>query len=225
DRVEILNFLCCQAAISLENARLYEQLRNYSYQLELKVAERTNELEAANRELYRMVTLDGLTLVSNRRHFDTYLKEQWQRLLLAQLPLGLLLCDIDYFKGYNDYYGHQAGDECLKQVAQLLNQAIQRLDDLLARYGGEEFAIILPNTDVRGAVQVAERIGILTQNRQLSYERSPLVPHITLSIGISSLIPRLDISWEMLIAQADRALYQAKSSGRNRYCIYEPSTS
>ncbi|MBD2313325.1 diguanylate cyclase [Desertifilum sp. FACHB-1129] len=225
DRIEILNFLCCQAAISLENARLYEQLRNYSYQLEMKVAERTNELEAVNRELYRMVTLDGLTLVSNRRHFDTYLKEQWQRLLLAQLPLGLLLCDIDYFKGYNDYYGHQAGDECLKQVAQLLSQAIQRLDDLLARYGGEEFAIILPNTDVRGAVQVAKRIGNLTQDRQLPYERSRLVPYITLSIGISSLIPRPDTSWEMLITQADRALYQAKSLGRNRYCIYEPSTS
>lgn len=161
-RVEILNLLCRQSAISLENARLYEQLKDYSRQLEVKVTERTRELEKVNQELYRMATLDGLTLIANRHHFDVYLQGQWQRLLLAQQPLGLLLCDVDYFKRYNDYYGHQAGDECLKLVAQLLSQLAQRPGDLLVRYGGEEFAIILPNTDEAGASHVAERIRLET---------------------------------------------------------------
>lgn len=158
ERVKILSLLCCQAAISLENARLYEQLKNYSHDLEIKVAERTAELEKVNQELYWIATLDGLTLLANRRHFDSYLQEQWQRLLLSKQPLGLLLCDIDYFKRYNDYYGHQAGDECLKKVAQLLSQLAKRPEDLVARYGGEEFAIILPNTNDFGARKVAKRI-------------------------------------------------------------------
>jgi diguanylate cyclase (GGDEF)-like protein len=220
ERVEVLNLLCSQAAISLENSRLYEQLKEYSHQLEIKVAERTADLEKANRELYRIATLDGLTLVANRRYFDSYLQKHWQRLLLSQQPLGLLLCDIDFFKRYNDYYGHQAGDECLKQVAQLLTQVAKRSNDLVARYGGEEFVIVLPDTHELGAQQVAENIGLETQRLQLPHAKSPIAPYITLSIGVTTIVPHPEVSWETLIATADRALYKAKKAGRNRYCIY-----
>jgi diguanylate cyclase (GGDEF)-like protein len=217
ERVEILNLLCCQAAISLENARLYEQLKHYSHHLEVKVAERTVELEKANQELYQAATVDGLTLVANRRRFDFYLQEQWQQLLLTKQPLGLLLGDIDYFKLYNDYYGHQAGDECLKQVAQMLSLSAKRSR---ARYGGEEFAIILPDTDMLSAKQVAERIGSNAKRLQLPHAKSPIASYITLSIGISSIVPDLNTSWVTLISNADEALYQAKNTGRNRSCIY-----
>ncbi|MGG6297796.1 diguanylate cyclase domain-containing protein [Leptolyngbya sp. AN02str] len=220
DRVEILNLLCCQAAISLQNARLYEQAQGYSHQLELKVSERTAELEKANQELYRIATLDGLTQIFNRRYFDTYLKEQWQQLLLVRQPLSLLLCDIDYFKRYNDYYGHQAGDECLKQVAQLLSQIVKRPNDVVARYGGEEFAVVLPYINQQGAGQVAERIGVETRHRRIPHAESHIAPYITLSIGVSSLVPHADMSYEALITTADQALYQAKKAGRNRFCTY-----
>ena len=220
ERVEILNLLCCQAAISLENARLYEQLKHYSHHLEVKVTERTVELEKANQELYRAATVDGLTLVANRRRFDFYLQEQWQQLLLTKQPLGLLLGDIDYFKLYNDYYGHQAGDECLKQVAQMLSLSAKRSRDLVARYGGEEFAIILPDTDMLSAKQVAERIGSNAKRLQLPHAKSLIAPYITLSVGISSIVPHANTSWVTLIGNADEALYQAKNTGRNRSCIY-----
>lgn len=217
ERVEILNLLCIQAAISLENARLYEQLKDYSHHLEIKVTERTAELEKANQELYRIATLDGLTLVANRRCFDSYLQEQWQRLLVTKEPLGLLLCDIDFFKLYNDYYGHQAGDECLKQVAQFLSQLVRRSSDLVARYGGEEFAIVLPDTDQLGTRQVAERIGLETQRLQLPHAKSPIAPYITLSVGVSNIVPDPAQSCTTLISTADRALYKAKNAGRNCY--------
>ncbi len=219
ERVEILNLLCMQAAISLENARLYEQLKDYSHHLEIKVAERTAELEKANQELYRIATLDGLTLVANRRCFDSYLQEQWQKLTIAKQPLGLLLCDIDFFKLYNDRYGHQAGDECLKQVAQFLSQLVRRSSDLVARYGGEEFAIVLPDTDRLGTIQVAERIGSETKRLQLPHAKSPIAPYITLSVGAANVVPHREGSWTTLISNADRALYKAKNAGRNRYFV------
>ncbi|MGP1385803.1 MAG: diguanylate cyclase domain-containing protein [Thainema sp.] len=219
-RVEVLQLLCRQAAISLENARLYEQLRDYSHQLEIKVAERTEELERANQELYRMAILDGLTQIANRHRFDVYVQEQWQLLLLARQPLGLILCDVDHFKYYNDQYGHPAGDNCLKRVAQLLSQISQRPRDLVARYGGEEFAIVLPNTDVAGVSYIAEQIQSEAQYLQIPHIASPIAPYITLSIGGASLVPHSGTTWETLISQADQALYKAKETGRNRYCIY-----
>jgi diguanylate cyclase (GGDEF)-like protein len=222
DRVAVLNLLCAQAAVSLENARLYERLKKYSQQLEVKVAERTAELEKANQELYRMATLDGLTLVANRRHMDAFLDTQWQQHCLTQQSLSLLLCDIDEFKPYNDYYGHQAGDDCLKQIAQLLSRTAARPRDLVARYGGEEFVIILPDTDLIGASQVAERIAAETKQLRVFHAYSAVQPYVTVSVGIASVIPHPDMTWERLIAMADQALYQAKRSGRDRYCIYHP---
>jgi diguanylate cyclase (GGDEF)-like protein len=221
DRVAVLNLLCAQAAVSLENARLYERLKKYSHQLEVKVAERTAELEKANQELYRMATLDGLTLVANRRHMDAFLDAQWEQHCLAQQSLSVLLCDIDEFKPYNDYYGHQAGDDCLKYVAQLLSRAAARPRDLVARYGGEEFVIILPDTDLIGAHQVAERVASETKQLRFPHVNSSVQPYITLSVGIANVTPHLEMTWQQLIRMADQALYQAKRSGRDRYCVYQ----
>ena len=118
----------------------------------------TEQLEIANRELERLASLDGLSQIANRRCFDQQLAQEWKRLQREQLPLSLILCDIDFFKVYNDTYGHQAGDECLRQVAYTIHQAVRRPADFTARYGGEEFAVILPNTEATGAVRVAEKI-------------------------------------------------------------------
>jgi two-component system, cell cycle response regulator len=177
-------------------------------------------LRQANQELYRLATLDGLTQISNRRRFDAYLKAEWRRSRREQTPLTLLLCDIDYFKRYNDHYGHQAGDECLKQIAQALQQSISRPADLVARYGGEEFAVILPNTPVKGAGHVAKRIRRTVTKLQILHEQSGVGDWITLSIGIATWIPEQHSSPEALIAAADQALYAAKAAGRNRYRLY-----
>jgi diguanylate cyclase (GGDEF)-like protein len=177
-------------------------------------------LRQANQELYRLATLDGLTQLANRRRFDAYLMTEWKRSRREQLPLTLLLCDIDYFKRYNDHYGHQAGDGCLKQVAQVLHQSIKRPADLAARYGGEEFALILPNTPIKGALHVAKRIRRTVAKLKILHEHSCVSHWITLSIGIASWIPEQSSSPETLIAAADHALYAAKAAGRNTHRLY-----
>jgi two-component system, cell cycle response regulator len=176
-------------------------------------------LKQANLELERLATLDGLTQVANRRRFDTYLSQEWKRLARDQQPLSLVLCDVDYFKRYNDCYGHQCGDDCLKQVAKAMSRAVKRPADLVARYGGEEFAVILPNTDTEGAVIVAQEIRAEIQQLKIPHADSEVNPYVTLSLGISSIIPWLDLSPENLIAAADVALYQAKKQGRDRAVI------
>lgn len=181
-------------------------------------------LQRANLELQNLVTLDSLTQIANRRRFDEYLMQEWHRLVRDQQPLALILADVDYFKAYNDYYGHQQGDVCLKQVTQAMQQAVKRSIDLLARYGGEEFAVILPNTDHAGAVAVAEAIQAEIRQLALPHPASLVDPLITLSLGIAYCIPSIDQSSETLVAAADTALYQAKSHGRNRYRVY-PSRS
>ncbi|HEY9620028.1 MAG TPA: diguanylate cyclase [Crinalium sp.] len=220
DRIEVLHLLAAQVAISLHNAQLYQQLQDYSHTLELKVSERTSALEKVNQELHRLAMLDGLTRVSNRRRFDEYLQHEWRRLRREQQPLSLIMCDVDFFKRYNDYYGHQAGDECLKQIAQAINKGVKRPGDLVARYGGEEFAVILPNTDVEGAVRVAIAVCAEVANLQLPHAQSSVSSYVTLSVGIANLVPDPDNSLETLIKMTDRALYQAKAEGRHRYCIY-----
>ncbi|MBE9079001.1 diguanylate cyclase [Romeria aff. gracilis LEGE 07310] len=182
---------------------------------DLKQAEES--LHQMNGELERLARLDGLTQVPNRRAFDDYLQQSWQGSQRQQTPLALIICDIDYFKNYNDTYGHQAGDVCLKEVAQSICQAVKRPTDLVARYGGEEFAIILPNTTHQGAEQVASEIQQTVEQLQVPHAQSPL-QQVTLSLGIAAITPPFDISPEALIAIADEGLYQAKADGRNRYC-------
>lgn len=177
----------------------------------------TQQLETANQELQRLAAIDGLTQIANRRCFDEYLQQEWQRAMEAQLSLSLILCDIDFFKPYNDTYGHQAGDECLKVIAKILYDVTRRSHAGMAtRYGGEEFSLILPNTSALEAVAIAETIRAQVRMLSLAHIGSPISNYVTLSLGIASVIPSLEVSPELLIAEADKALYQAKQKGRNR---------
>jgi diguanylate cyclase (GGDEF)-like protein len=174
------------------------------------------KLEEMNQELQRLVDLDGLTQIANRRAFDQALQQEWKRLAREKSPLSLILCDIDFFKAYNDTYGHQAGDECLKQVAGILRKAAKRPADVVARYGGEEFVVILPNTSLRGAMQVAELIRSKVKSRAIVHEGSGVSKFVTLSFGVAGVIPPPKTTPERLIAEADQALYKAKVEGRDR---------
>lgn len=191
-------------------------LTDYNRTLEQQVAERTLELQQANQELSRLATLDGLTKIANRRCFDDYLAREWQRHLREQQPLTLILIDIDYFKRYNDHYGHQGGDECLIRVAQTIAQVAQRAIDLVARYGGEEFVAILPNTTLEGGLIIAEAMRQAIAALAIPHAQSAVQPYVTLSIGVADLLPTRDTHAEDLIAKADVALYRAKHQGRNQ---------
>ncbi len=181
---------------------------------DLKQAEA--RLQQANAELQRLAMLDGLTQVANRRYFDDRLQQEWRRMARDGTCLCLILCDVDYFKRYNDHYGHQAGDDCLRQVAQIIQDTVHRAADLVARYGGEEFAIILPNTDTEGGYQIAEAIRQAVQALNIPHEKSSVADHVTLSAGIASVVPTVDSTIAMLLTGADQALYEAKHQGRNR---------
>jgi diguanylate cyclase (GGDEF)-like protein len=187
-----------------------------------KVQEQAIALQLANQELHRLANLDGLTEVANRRRFDDYLDQEWQRLKREQNALALILCDIDYFKDYNDYYGHQAGDACLKRVAQALHKCIKRPADLVARYGGEEFAIILPNTSSEGAVYIAQLIQTTIKHLSIPHHHSQVSSCITLSLGISSQVPNSDHDAHALVSKTDKALYSAKGNGRNTFHLEMP---
>ncbi len=221
ERVEILRILSAQAAVSMENSRLYAKLEDYSHILEQKVDERTKELQDVNQELERLANLDGLTQVANRRYFDDYLAREWKRMTREQKPLSLILFDVDFFKRYNDHYGHQVGDDCLVKVAQAAKQAVKRPADLVARYGGEEFVIVLPKTDLDGAIAIAKNIQDELLYLQIAHEKSEVSRFVTISIGIACQIPTPDTDSKQMIGEADAALYMAKRQGRNRYCLYK----
>jgi diguanylate cyclase (GGDEF)-like protein len=170
--------------------------------------------------------IDGLTQIANRRRFDEYLLQEWGRHIRMQKPLSLLMCDVDHFKLYNDRHGHQAGDECLKSVAKVLSQCY-RAGDLVARYGGEEFAMVLPQTNRAGAVQVAERVRAAVTAVALSHTASPVCDRVTVSIGVACITPQPHgpTDARTLVEEADRHLYLAKHRGRNQVsCEDEENT-
>ncbi|MFT5661805.1 MAG: diguanylate cyclase (GGDEF)-like protein, partial [Sulfurimonas sp.] len=221
DRLELLKHLSSQIVISIDNALIYENL-------EKKVVERTNDLNRKNIELEQVVekldllaTTDALTGLNNRRSFDDYLEKEYSRLIRTNKPLSLIICDIDFFKPYNDNYGHQKGDETLSKVAQVLSSSSIRSGDLVARYGGEEFAIILPQTDEYGAMQITDNIHKNLKQLKLSHEKSNTSKYVTVSIGIA-VIKNMPNSVSEIIKIADDALYKAKGTGRNntQYTIY-----
>jgi diguanylate cyclase (GGDEF)-like protein/PAS domain S-box-containing protein len=181
-------------------------------------------LRSANAKLQQLAITDELTKLANRRHFDRCLQETWQKMACIKSPVALILCDIDYFKRYNDTYGHPAGDRCLQQVAQLIFQSAQRQADVVSRYGGEEFAILMPNTNATGAQAVAQRIQTLLASQPIDHFQNPLKPQVTVSLGIATLVPVLSQSAQALVSAADAALYQAKSAGRDRYHMAAPTT-
>ncbi|MBW4576450.1 MAG: PleD family two-component system response regulator [Aphanothece sp. CMT-3BRIN-NPC111] len=177
------------------------------------------QLEAANQELQRLVSSDGLTKIANRRRFDEYFDLEWRRMAREALPLSLILCDIDFFKAYNDTYGHIAGDGCLQQVANAISSNAKRPGDLAARYGGEEFAVILPNTQANGALYLAEKIRESVKKLEVAHAGSQICQYVTLSLGVASMVPQHNTSAATLIAAADKALYQAKEEGRDRVVL------
>ncbi|XGV86768.1 MAG: diguanylate cyclase domain-containing protein [Limnothrix sp. BL-A-16] len=200
---------------------LTRQLRAKNEELEREVAERQRveaTLLTVNLELERLATSDGLTQVANRRCFDTTINREWQRLAQDHRPMSLVLCDVDYFKRFNDHYGHQAGDDCLIQVARTLQDGTRRATDLVARYGGEEFAILLPDTDLTMAVEVIDRLRRAIENLKIPHERSEASPWVTVSLGLACQFPKMGNTPQNLIAAADAALYEAKQQGRNTYC-------
>lgn len=217
-RVDPLGILARVFQRMVHNLKTREkQLAEYNANLEKKVKKRTEQLEIVNQELERLVNKDGLTKVANRRYFDQQLQQEWLRLKREKQPLSLILIDVDFFKFYNDYYGHQAGDDCLIQVAQAIKKAVHRSADLVARYGGEEFVVILPNTDKLGVITVSEHIQQEIHKLSIPHEKSEVSNCVSVSLGIASIIPTQNSSPEKLILFADQALYQAKKEGRDRY--------
>jgi diguanylate cyclase (GGDEF)-like protein len=182
-----------------------------------KLLETSRDLAAANRELENLSRQDGLTGIANRRCFDAYLLAEMRRASRERQAISLVLADVDYFKAYNDYYGHQAGDDCLRRVGSALKSVVRRPADLVARYGGEEFALVLPVTVMEGAVDVAKSLARAIEEMSIPHERSGVSGRVSISQGIASLVPATSTMPESLIELADQALYQAKQQGRNRY--------
>ncbi len=176
------------------------------------------KLEEKNQELERLSFLDGLTGISNRRYFDMIIDKEWRRAGRDRLPVSIAMIDIDSFKLYNDTYGHQSGDDCLKQVATALKDALFRPGDFIARYGGEEFVAVMPNIGLKGAMEVAERMQQNIKRLALPHKRSDVSEHITVSIGLACMVPDHKTDTTQLIERADTCLYSAKDQGRNRIC-------
>ena len=178
-----------------------------------------HKLDTANRELKRLSASDGLTGIPNRRLFDVYIAREWRRAQRNSTSIALMMCDVDNFKLYNDTYGHQAGDDCLRQVAGAIQKIMERGADIVARYGGEEFAVVLPETQIGGALFLAEKIRHAIHALDIPHEASPHAK-VSMSIGIAAMIPEAsdEDGFDKLIKAADRALYQAKHQGRDRVC-------
>ena len=199
--------------------RLQQQLQAQNEQLKQEIDHRVvaeTLLQEANKKLEQLVNLDGLTQLANRRCFDEYLEQEWQRLGREQLPLSLIMCDIDFFKNYNDTYGHVTGDDCLRKVSGVIKESVRRPADLAARYGGEEFVLVLPNTDIEGAVSIAESIRHQLSDLAIPHEDSPVSQFVTLSLGVTCLTPKVDSNPSVLLTAADYALYRAKELGRDQ---------
>lgn len=205
--IDLLQGLTTQLAIAIEQGLLYKQLQQ------------------ANLQLKQLAMCDPLTKIFNRRYFERQLNLEWRRAIRIPASLSLLMCDVDCFKIYNDTYGHQQGDECLRLVAQAISETVKRPADVVARYGGEEFAVILPHTPLRGAIEVAENIRAKIKQLHISHVNSPVSSTVTLSIGVASTFPNSEDSPALLIEAADQALYVAKNRGRNCISVYHDNIS
>ncbi|MEM9807347.1 MAG: diguanylate cyclase [Cyanobacteria bacterium P01_D01_bin.56] len=198
------------------------QLRKANQQLRQNLQEQEileKSLKKENQKLYRLATVDGLTQIQNRRFFDQQLQYEWQQLQQASQPLSVILFDADYFKRYNDYYGHLAGDRCLQEIARVVKESLRGESDFVARYGGEEFAVVLPNTNELGAVAIAQTIQQAIQTLAIPHAQSDISTTVSVSLGIASIVPIPETSWQALVDQADQALYEAKRQGRDRYIL------
>jgi diguanylate cyclase (GGDEF)-like protein len=177
-----------------------------------------NHLELKrHRDLLKdLSSIDGLTSIANRRRFDDTLAQEWSRCIRSSQPIALIMIDIDFFKEYNDNYGHLAGDDCLKLVAQTLESSVRRAGDLVARYGGEEFVVLLPETNLDGAIVVADTLKKEIEALNITHAFSEVADKVSVSMGVTSSSPHVESSQETLIKAADEALYKAKENGRNQ---------
>ncbi|NEP89428.1 MAG: EAL domain-containing protein [Okeania sp. SIO2C2] len=199
---DLLRRLAAQTAITIQQAQLYQRL------------------EKLNQELEAIAYIDDLTGVFNRRHFEQKFKQEWKRLAREQGLISIIMLDIDYFKPYNDTYGHQQGDKCLQQVAKAIQTTVKRPGDFVARYGGEEFVVVLPNTPMEGALKVAENIRTEIEALKIPHQASATSQWVTSSLGVADTNCSKTSNPERLLKAADTALYNAKTSGRNRIGIY-----
>ena len=167
--------------------------------------------------LEELVSLDGLTSIYNRRKSDEVLLQEWKRSKRNNTPLSILMIDIDFFKRYNDNYGHTVGDNCLRRVSQELKNSLKRPEDFLGRFGGEEFIVILPNTDQEGTGHVADLLRLAVERLRITHQYSPTAPHVTISVGGTTMIPGSPLeSPAILLETADQMLYRSKDNGRNQ---------
>ncbi|NEQ37144.1 MAG: diguanylate cyclase [Okeania sp. SIO3I5] len=208
--IRFVKQLAAQFSVALEHSNLLAQTRSQAEEL----SQTLDALQEANLKLENLARIDGLTQIPNRRYFDEFLEQEWRRLVREKQFLSLIMFDVDHFKLYNDFYGHQAGDQCLFKIAQTAQKIVKRPADLLARYGGEEFAVILPNTDKEGTSMVAAEIQSAVKDLG--------IPHtevekqiITISLGVATMMPSIDQTLQELILEADKALYRAKQQGRD----------
>jgi len=190
-------------------------LDDINQSLEEKIAKRTRELEEANKRLIELSVTDPLTKIANRRHFENHLQEIWKLAKRNHVDISIVMCDIDHFKEVNDKYGHMMGDIVLTKIAQILKHALKRESDFIARYGGEEFIIVLYDTKTDGAEELCVTIQNNLKNLDGFENEGVKIAPVTLSFGISSMIPDEENHYEHLIKSADTALYQAKENGRN----------
>lgn len=186
--------------------------------LKTTLDEQTEKLTLAENEVLRLAALDPVTDLPGQQHIQTFLEREWRRALRYGAPVSLIMVDVDHFRAYNERFGQEAGDACLKSVANALRGQVHRAGDLVGRYGGEEFAIVLGGMDVRGSLQLANRLQSAVNQLALAHPASPISANITVSFGVATLMPARDAEWQdiELIARAERALSQAKERGRNR---------
>jgi diguanylate cyclase (GGDEF)-like protein len=226
--VNIIKALASYIAIALNNYRKSQEIKEKASELKVvnsrlsveitkrKTAQKN--LVEANKKLKDLLSMDTLTGIFNRRGFEQFLRLEWRRSEREGIPLSIILIDIDFFKEYNDKHGHLPGDACLKKVSNCLLAAIKRPMDLLARYGGEEFIVILPNTEAGGALNMAEAMRQSVEALNIIHGKSIVSPYITISLGVSTIIPARKSSQKEFINSADQALYRAKQGGRNKVC-------
>ncbi len=197
------------------------QLKARERKLKKLVAERTEELNKVNEELQQLANSDGLTKIGNRRRFEEFLAGEWHRAIRSKTEISLIMVDVDYFKLYNDTYGHKAGDICLQKIAKTLADTVNRPTDLVARFGGEEFAIILGGIDSFGAINIAEKAMQKVRDLEIEHSKSLIGSLITISIGVATTFVTMEMSESELIEAADIALYQAKENGRNQIKVFD----
>lgn len=203
--------------------RLRTEVTQANEALESKVRQRTAELEAANQQLETLSATDGLTGLANRRSFDSYWAQEWQRAVRQGTPLAVIMLDVDHFKAYNDHYGHQQGDACLRTLGEVLRATVRRAGELAARYGGEEFVVVMPGASAQKAQETAHSILTALSAEHLPHASSPVAPVVTISLGVAGGTPGATDDREQLIKAADVALFEAKHQGRNRVVMSGPT--